>query len=65
MDNVEMRIDIDELMSKLKAMEEDDYVTVEISIVDEGYYKYMEVKAIGLEEDTSYGTLQEVDGELW
>lgn len=60
-----MRVDIDELVSKLKAMEEDDYVTVEISIRNEGYYNYMEVTAVGLEGETSYGELQEVEEELW
>lgn len=61
-----IRVDIDELCSILDDIKEDDYVTIELDVIEDGYYKEIEVYAVSLEEDEpiSYGTVCEAYDEL-
>lgn len=55
-----IRVDIDELMDKLDAMKEDDFVTAELTINSDGYESEIELYAVGIEEDerVSYGVVE-------
>lgn len=61
-----IRVDIDELFDKLEAMKEDDYVTVEIEIIEDDYSNELAISAVSFEEDEpiSYGTVCQVEDEL-
>jgi hypothetical protein len=61
-----IRVDIDDLCDKLEAMKEDDYVTVELEILEDDYSSELEVSAVSFEESEpiSYGTVCQVDDEL-
>ena len=55
-----IKVDIDELMEKLDAMKEDDFVTAELTINSNGYDSELEIIAVGIEEDerVSYGVVE-------
>ena len=61
-----IRVDVDDLCDKLEAMKEDDYVTVELEIIEDDYSSELAVSAVSFEEDEpiSYGTVCQVDDEL-
>lgn len=61
-----IRVDVDDLLSKVNAIKEDDFVTLELEIEEDDYIKELSINAIGIdgEDATSYGTLSEVDDEL-
>lgn len=61
-----IRVDIDELMDKLEAMREDDYVTAELEIEDDDYNSELLVSAVSFEEEEplSYGSVSEICEEL-
>lgn len=61
-----IRVDIEELLDKLNSMLEDNYVTVNLKIKDDGYTKELEIDAVTLddEENASYGTLAEIEDEI-
>lgn len=61
-----IRVDIDDLCDKLEAMKEDDYVTVELEIIDDDYSSELSVSAVSFEETEpiSYGTVCQADDEL-
>ena len=61
-----IRVDVDDLCDKLEAMKEDDYVTVELEIIEDDYSSELAVYAVSFEEDEpiSYGTVCQVDDEL-
>ena len=61
-----IRVDVDDLCYKLEAMKEDDYVTVELEIIEDDYSSELAVSAVSFEEDEpiSYGTVCQVDDEL-
>jgi len=58
--NISIRVDIDELIDKLEAIREDDFVTTELSIDSDGYDTELEVSAVSIEDDNniSYGKLE-------
>ena len=58
-DNVSLRVNIDELIDKLEAMREDDYVTVVLTIKGDEYDEEMDVSAFSIEDDSliSYGSI--------
>lgn len=58
-DNVSIRVNIDELMTKLEAMREDDYVTAVLTIKSDEYDEEMDVAAFSIEDDSlvSYGSI--------
>ena len=55
-----VKVDIDELMEKLDAMREDDFVTVEIAFSSNGYESEIELTAVGIDDDEkiSYGKIE-------
>lgn len=59
--SISIKIDIEELMDKLKEMSEDEFVTVELTINASNYYDdyTLGLKAINIseEEDADYGEL--------
>lgn len=57
---ISIKVDIDELMDKLDAMREDDFVTVEIAFNSNGYDSEIELTAVGIDEDEkiSYGKIE-------
>lgn len=59
--SISIKIDIEELMDKLKEMSEDEFVTVELTINTSNYYDdyTLGLKAINIseEEDADYGEL--------
>ena len=61
-----IRVDVDDLCDKLEAMKEDDYVTVELEIIEDDYSSELAVSAVSFEEaePISYGTVCQVDDEL-
>ena len=62
-----IRVDIDELLDKLHAVNEDGFTTVELEINSDEYgCSELAINAIGveIEEPVSYGSLTEVDDEL-
>ena len=61
-----IRVDVGDLCDKLEAMKEDDYVTVELEIIEDDYSSELAVSAVSFEEDEpiSYGTVCQVDDEL-
>lgn len=61
-----IRVDVDDLCDKLEAMKEDNYVTVELEIIEDDYSSELAVSAVSFEEDEpiSYGTVCQVDDEL-
>lgn len=54
-------VDIDELMDKLTAMREDEFVTVKLTIDEDDYVSELYVDAVGIDEDDSrgYGSINE------
>lgn len=68
MDKVSIKVDIEELMEKLKEMLEDDYATVEIDINISDYYDdySLGLKAVNIAdgEDTDYGELNCISDEF-
>lgn len=58
--SISIKVDIDELESKLIAMKEDDFVTVELILKSDGYDTEMQISAVSIEEEenVSYGTLE-------
>lgn len=63
---MKIRVDIEELVEKLEAMLEDNYVTVELDIEDDEYLNELHVSAVSFETDPlSYGSLTEVEEELF
>ena len=63
---VSIRLDIDDVLEKLEAMKEDDFVTVELTIDSDGYSTEIELCALGIdeEENISYGRLEDLGEEL-
>lgn len=61
-----IKVDIDELLDKLNAMKEDDYVTTELQIEEDDYCSELLVSAVSfeLDEPISYGSLTEAVEEL-
>lgn len=62
-----IRVDIEDLISKLECMIQEDYSTVELEIEDNGgMYRNLNVKGISMqsEEPIYYGTIPESDIEL-
>jgi hypothetical protein len=41
-----IRVDVDDLCDKLEAMKEDDYVTVELEIIEDDYSSELAVSAV-------------------
>lgn len=62
----EIKVDIDDLLDKLEAMREDDYVTAKLTIENDGYSSELVVEAVSFESDTpiSYGEVPEASDEL-
>lgn len=63
---VKIKIDIEELMDKLTAMLEDDYVSAKLILTSDGYDTELEVIAVGIEEEEnlSYGSLEGMREEI-
>lgn len=63
---VSIRLDIDDVLEKLEAMKEDDFVTVELTIDSDGYNTEIILCAVGIEEDEniSYGRLEDLGEDL-
>lgn len=61
-----IRVDIDDLTEKLEAMKEDDFVTVELDIVEDDYTSELMLSAVSfeMEEPVSYGSIGQTDDEL-
>lgn len=61
-----IRVDIDDLTEKLEAMKEDDFVTVELDIVEDDYTSELMLSAVSfeMEEPVSYGSIGQADDEL-
>lgn len=62
-----IRVDIEDLISKLECMIQEDYSTVELEIEDNGgMYRILNVKGISMqsEEPIHYGAIPESDIEL-
>lgn len=59
-------VDIDELIDKLDAMTEDDFVQVLLEINEDEYTSELEVSAISIESDEpiSYGSIPEASEDL-
>lgn len=59
-------VDIDELIDKLDAMTEDDFVQVLLEINEDEYTSELEVSAISIdaEEPISYGSIPEASEDL-
>ena len=58
--NISLKLDIEELMSKLESMLEDDYVTADITIKADEYDIEICIGAVDIEQDqvVSYSTLE-------
>lgn len=65
--SLSIKVDIDELQSKLSSMQEDDFVTAELTIRSDGYDSEMDINAVGIEEEEniSYGSLEPVSEDLF
>ena len=63
---ISVKVDIDELMDKLEAMREDDFVTVEIAFSSNGYEDEIELSAVGIDEDEkiSYGKIEGLNDDF-
>lgn len=61
-----IKIDIDEMIEKLEAMKEEDFVTCRLTIQNGDYLNELQVEAVGIDEEdvTSYGSLDEVIREF-
>lgn len=61
-----IRVDIDDLTEKLEAMKEDDFVIVELDIVEDDYTSELMLSAVSfeMEEPVSYGSIGQTDDEL-
>ena len=61
-----IKVDIDELISRLQEIKQEDFVVVELEIDDTAYEPELCLTAIGLDdtETTDYGRIYEVDEEL-
>ena len=55
-------VDVDDLIEKLKLLKEDNYASVKLSILSDGYCSELGVDAVGISEDdvVSYGNIDEV-----
>lgn len=62
-----IRVDIDELMDKLEAMKEDDYVTTELEIEGDEYSSELIVSAVSFEQDEpiGYGSVCEITDDFY
>lgn len=58
-EDVSIRVNIDDLIEKLEAMKEDDYVTAVLTIKSDEYDEEMDVAAFSVEDDSlvSYGSI--------
>lgn len=65
-DDVSIRVNIDELIDKLEAMREDDYVTAILTIKCDEYDEDLELAAFSLEDDSSvsYGSISGVSDDF-
>ena len=63
---INVKLDIDDLIDKLEAMKEDDYVTVSITIKSDGYINEVELSAVSIEDDNniSYGVLEDIGDDF-
>lgn len=61
-----IKVDIDELIGRLEEMKEDDYVTVELEIINDDYDAELQVSAVSFEspEPVDYGSITETSDEL-
>lgn len=61
-----IRVDIDELLSRLQEMQSDDYATVQLEITSEKFSNELVISAVSFEYDEPipYGTLGESEDEL-
>lgn len=59
------KVDIDELLEKVKAIKEDDFSAVILNLTDDGYLQQVEVCACGIESDepVSYGKIDCLDDD--
>ncbi|MBO5389575.1 MAG: hypothetical protein J6A59_15885 [Lachnospiraceae bacterium] len=61
-----IKVDISELIDKLEAMLEDDFITAQLTIVDDDYVSELAVDAVGIDEDDSrsYGSITETTSDF-
>lgn len=56
-----IQVNIDDLLSKLEAMTEDEYSTVELDIDEDSFDAVLKLTGVGISEEDSrsYGTLEQ------